>query len=149
MKTKSQKKPRDQSKLSGRSLAFRSRVTNGSVLADYVDGRSIWARRFRDLLHAFEADLGGIDNLSEGQRALARRAALLTVECEFTESKFATLHSQGTTPAGHRLDRYGRTANTLRRLIESLGLNEGRKQRDITPPDHTDKILEHLRAIDV
>ena len=48
----------------------RSRVTNGSKLLPLADGRSVTARRFRDLYEDIAADLGGLDQLSEGQRQL-------------------------------------------------------------------------------
>src|SRR5215467_4363246 len=53
----------------------RSRVTNGSQLLPLTDGRSVTARRFRDLYEGICSDLGGADILSEGQKQLARRAA--------------------------------------------------------------------------
>ena len=48
----------------------RSAVTNGSVLLQGVDGRSIWARRARDLIEAHVADLGGYDLCSEAERSI-------------------------------------------------------------------------------
>ena len=52
-----------QSKLS------RTRVTNGKALfLDGVDGRTLAARRYRDLFHSFVSDLGGMDITSEAQR---------------------------------------------------------------------------------
>ena len=53
----------------------RSAISNGSRLLANVDARSAGARRFRDLVRAFSADLG--DNLSEGDLALVRQAATL------------------------------------------------------------------------
>lgn len=120
-------------KVSGVSLTNRSRITNGSALLGYVDGRSAWARRFRDLLWVYAQDLGSEDLLSEGQRAIIRRAALLQVELEFQEAKFAQMHDEGETPGAKRIDEYQRTAGALRRLIESLGLHQGRVARDVTP----------------
>jgi hypothetical protein len=37
----------------------RSRLTNGKELLPGVDGRSLWARRFRDVLALHLSDLGG------------------------------------------------------------------------------------------
>jgi hypothetical protein len=37
----------------------RSRVTNGRELLPGVDGRSLWVRRFRDVLALHVSDLGG------------------------------------------------------------------------------------------
>jgi hypothetical protein len=50
----------------------KSRVTNGSALLCGIDHRSAWVRRIRDLLAAHIADLGGEDNVSEAEYALAR-----------------------------------------------------------------------------
>jgi hypothetical protein len=71
------------------SPTTRSAVTNGTQLfvVDTIDGRSKEARRFRDVLGQIMDDLGGTDHLSEGQKQLARRAALMSVECEKLEAK--------------------------------------------------------------
>jgi hypothetical protein len=105
----------------------RSRITNGSELLPDVDGRSSWVRRFRDVQALHLSDLGGQANVSEAEKAIARRAACLIVELEQMEQKFAT---QGQSE-GAQLDQYQRVSNTLRRLLESLGLE--RRQRDVTP----------------
>jgi hypothetical protein len=96
----------------------RSRVTNGRELLPGVDGRSLWVRRFRDVLALHLSDLGGESNTSEAEKALARRAACLIVELEQMEIRFAAAGSAD----GNLLERYQRGANTLRRLLESLGL---------------------------
>jgi hypothetical protein len=51
----------------------RSRVSNGSKLAIAVDGRTVWARRYRDILRAFTEALGGAP--SEFEKTLLRSAA--------------------------------------------------------------------------
>ena len=58
----------------------RSRITNGSALLAGVDGRSSYARRLRDVMVLHLSDLGGEDNVSEAERSLVRRAAVLTVK---------------------------------------------------------------------
>jgi hypothetical protein len=104
----------------------RSRVTNGKTLfADGGDMRTPWARRLRDLWEAHVADLGGIDATSEAERSIARRAAVLTVELERMEAAFAVSDS---TP--EQLTLYQMAANSLRRMLESLGLK--RRPRDVT-----------------
>jgi hypothetical protein len=104
----------------------RSQVTNGRLLPN-VDGRSTWARRCRDLIGLHVADKGGDENVSEAERAIIRRAAVLITECEILEGKFAL-----TEGASERdLDLYQRTANSLRRLLEAIGLQ--RRSRDVTP----------------
>src|SRR4051794_18888292 len=56
----------------------RSRVTNGKKFLANVDGRSVWARRARDIVQAHVSDLGGADNTSEAERSIVRRAAAIT-----------------------------------------------------------------------
>jgi hypothetical protein len=105
----------------------RSRITNGkSILPKIVDARTVWARRARDLMALHLQDLGGDDAVSEAERAILRRAVTLIIELEMLEVKFATEGSKG-----YQIDRYQRVSNTLRRLLESLGLQ--RRPRDVTP----------------
>jgi hypothetical protein len=58
-------------------------------------------RRFRHVLASIAADLGGVDRLSEGQKQIARRCAMLSVECEIMPrnrppSSRASRHSAST-----------------------------------------------------
>jgi hypothetical protein len=105
----------------------RSRVTNGRELLPGVDGRSLWVRSFRDVPSLHLSDLGGADNVSEAEKAIARRAACLIVELEQLEVKFAMAGEA----KGWQIDRYQRLANTLRRLLEAWGLQ--RRPKDVTP----------------
>jgi hypothetical protein len=109
------------------SRTNRSRITNRSAVLPDVDGRSTWVRRLRDLIAIHLADLGGVDNVSEAERSIVRRIATLTVELERMESVFAVAGEAK--PA--QIDLYQRTANSLRRLLESVGIE--RRARDITP----------------
>jgi hypothetical protein len=102
----------------------RSRITNGAVLPA-VDGRSTWVRRLRDLIHLHISDLGGPDAISEAERSIVRRAAVLTTELERMEVGFATA---GKADAAE-LAAYVTTANALRRLLETIGLE--RRQLDV------------------
>jgi hypothetical protein len=107
--------------------AARSSISNGRrLLPKVIDGRSLWARRFRDVLALHAADLGGDANISEAERALLRRAATLIVTLEQIELKLA----QGA-DEGKLIDCYQRGANTLRRLLCSLGL--GRRMKTVGP----------------
>src|SRR4051812_29067936 len=76
--------------LSTRKPTGRSRVTNGNELFatnEPIDGRSVASRRFRDILGQLVSDLGGSDRLSEAQRQLCRRVALMCWECEQLEAR--------------------------------------------------------------
>jgi hypothetical protein len=104
----------------------RSAITNGTLLPD-TDGRSAWARRFKDLLSSHVSDLGGDDNISEAKRSLARRAAILECELERLESGFALAGMA--TPES--IDLYARVSGTLARLLERVGIK--RRPKDVTP----------------
>ena len=113
------------------SRTTRSRVTNGSALhLGEVDGRSEAARRFRDVLAEIVSDLGGSDTLSEGQRQLARRAALMSVQGEKMEAAAV---------AGEAfdLDAFGALSDRLGRVFNRLGLK--RVAREVRSP-----ILDHF-----
>jgi hypothetical protein len=107
--------------------SHRSRVTNGTTLLPNVDGRSMWARRMRDLMALHLSDLGGEAAVSAAEKSIIRRAATLTVELERMEERFAT---EGEADA-EALDLYSRTSGNLRRLLEAIGLR--RRPKDITP----------------
>src|ERR1035437_6070752 len=105
----------------------RSRISNGSHILPGVDGRSTWARRLRDLIALHLSDLGGDDAVSEAERSIIRRVAALTVELERMEAVFAVAGEA----SPEQIDLYQRTANSLRRLLEAVGLH--RRARDVTP----------------
>jgi hypothetical protein len=103
----------------------RSAVTNGKRLfVESLDERTVWARRYRDLINSIASDAGGIGQLSELRLALVRRAAAIIVEIERLEGCLAK---------GELIDVdvLGRLTGHLRRLAETLGLD--RVSRDVTP----------------
>lgn len=125
------------SKGRSRSTRNRSRLTNGAVVD--ADRRGAWARRLRDLVEIHLGDLGGIDAVSAAERSIVHRAAVLMVELELLEVKFAT------SPDGAQasdLDLYQRTSNSMRRLLETVGLQ--RRAKDVTPT--LDQLAEQMRA---
>ena len=92
-----------------------------------MDGRSTWVRRLRDLISLHLSDLGGEDAVSEAERSIVRRIATLTVELERMELGFAVAGAA----LPDQLDLYQRTANSLRRMLEAVGLK--RVARNVTP----------------
>jgi hypothetical protein len=103
-------------------------VTTGkSLFIGDVDGRGEIARRFRDILAEIVSDLGGSNVLSEAQRQLARRAATISVQCEFIEAEIAA----GGEISADRLDQYGTMTDRLGRALGRLGMK--RVAKDITP----------------
>jgi hypothetical protein len=113
----------------------RSAIANGKLLPG-VDQRSSWVRRARELIAEHISDLGGENNTSAAERSLVRRCAVLTTELERLETKFA---SAGEASADD-LDLYQKLTNTLRRALESLGLQ--RRAREVLP-DPLDYAREH------
>jgi hypothetical protein len=116
--------------LEGSKSKGRSRISNGSNILPAVDGRSTWVRRLRDLISLHLSDLGGDEAVSEAERSIIRRVSTLTVELERMEPGFATAGEA----LPDQLDLYQRTANSLRRLLEAVGLQ--RRPRDVTPNLH-------------
>lgn len=107
------------------SPRHRSRVTNGKRAFVEGDGKSAWARRWKDIVALHAADLGGPDALSEAQASLCRRCATLEVELEQLEGRLSMGRSVD-------LDVYARVAGHLRRYLETLGVR--RVSKDVTPP---------------
>ena len=107
-----------------RSVRNRSAVTNRKRLFVDGDGRSPWARRWRDLIELHAGDLGGIDVLSEAQFSLIKRAATIEVELELSEGRMSRSEEVD-------LDIFTRSVSHLRRILETLGIE--RRPRDITP----------------
>jgi hypothetical protein len=106
----------------------RSAITNGRHLLPEIDARSSWMRRLRDLVSLHVADLGGSELVSESELRLVRRAAMLTIQTELLDAKFA---SEGGQASQNDLECYQRVTNTLRRCLETLGLS--RRSKDVTP----------------
>ena len=105
----------------------RSKVTNGKKLfTGEVDGRTVAAKRFRDVLSQIASDLGGSENLSEAQRQLSRRASLLSVQCELMEAD-AILGKE------IDLDAYGMMTDRLGRAFTRLGIKRVARVVDINP----------------
>lgn len=102
--------------------AFRTKKGTGSITLAGVDGRSLMARRFREIHAQIEADMGG--DLTEAQRAIAARAVTLAIWCESAEADLA----QG---GEFNAQEYSTVANAMRRLLCDLGLE--RRAKDVTP----------------
>jgi hypothetical protein len=102
----------------------RSKVTNGRQLFIDGDARLKVSRRFRDVLASIATDLGGVDRLSEGQKQIARRCAMLSVECEIMESAAVAGEPFDLETCGQLTDRLGRA-------FQRLGLR--RVMHDVTP----------------
>jgi hypothetical protein len=109
-------------------LQRRSRVTNGKLFVELRNANSPWARRLRDLITLHISDLGGPDAISEAEKMLVRRSAMLALQCEMIEQRWA---ANGGEASDKSLLTYQRVAGSLRRILKSLGL--GRRTKDVTP----------------
>jgi hypothetical protein len=110
----------------------RSRLTNHVDLLPHVtDGRAPAARRFRDLVRRYVADMGGVDRCSEVKLRLIRRLAATVVIAEQVEVRMIN---------GENTDimQLCTLASTTVRISSRLGLE--RRMRDVEPID------EYLRS---
>ncbi len=102
----------------------KSRVTNGADILPHVDGRSLLARRYRDIASAVTSDQGGADHLSEARLQLIRRFAAACVLAEDLESRLAR---------GEKIDiaQHALLVSSLVRVARQIGVN--RVAKNITP----------------
>lgn len=116
----------------------RSRIANGSaILLGAKDERSLYVRRMKEVIAEHVTDRGGYDSMSAAEKSLIRRVAVLTIELEKLETRFAEDPSVGE----RTLDLYSRTAGNLGRLLERLGIK--RKER---PPKTLEGYLAERAA---
>ncbi len=129
--------------LTQRKTKARSRVTNGkSLFPKEVDQRTLYYRRFRDLIDLLSTDLGGADRLSTSEVAILRTAATHMAVLEQLEMKFALAEGGA---SNEDLMVYQTLSNSMRRLLKELGIK--RKARDVTPQTPRDylrsRIIDH------
>ena len=100
-----------------------------------LDGRTVAAKRARELIESIEVDLGGSDSLSEGTKQLVQRAAVLGTYVESCEAQWL---------AGKAVDltNYLAAINAQRRVLATIGLQ--RVPRDVTPT--LDEIAEEIHT---
>ena len=94
------------------------------VTLDELDGRTLAAKRARQLVDDFTSDLGGDSNLSTAERELIQRAAILGTILGNYEAHWLV---EGAVPLGEYLP----CVNAQKRVLETLGLQ--RRPRDVTP----------------
>jgi hypothetical protein len=95
-----------------------------------VDGRTASARRFRDLVRAYENEVGG--NLTEVDRGLIRQAAALTFKAETLQSDLVN----GNPVDGDQLIRL---TGTARRIMSAIS-EKARHRKEPAPT-----LQDHLR----
>jgi hypothetical protein len=110
----------------------RSMVTNGRRMFPR-DSKAARTRRFSDVFFLILRELGGFDRATEAQRQLARRAAMLSMECERLEAATVEGRTEFDTLA------YARLSDSLGRALARLGL--GRRLKDVSSPVDLDHFL--------
>jgi hypothetical protein len=121
--------PEGASPRADRKVYARSRLTNGKDILPNIDGRSLIARRYRDICAAIAADQGGLEQLSEARLQLIRRYAALCVMAEKMESRLVQ---------GAEIDiiEHAQLTATMVRVAQRIGLD--RIPRDVSSPSLAD-----------
>jgi hypothetical protein len=102
----------------------RARFTRtGIEMPRNVDGRTLRARRYRDIVNSLVDELGGAAAISEADRILVRQAASLSLQAE--ELERAVIVGDAVSN-----DELVRLSGTARRLLETL-----RAKADTRKPD--------------
>jgi hypothetical protein len=105
---------------------------NGGDVFSNVVGRSMTARRYRDIIRALMADQGGADQCSESRKHLVRRFAAAAVLAEQLETQLAR---------GEEIDitAHALLTSTLVRIARCIGID--RPAKNTTP-----SLREYLAA---
>jgi hypothetical protein len=107
-----------------RKAQARSRLSNGRDVLPNVDGRSLVARRYRDIVCAVASDQGGVEQLSEARLQLIRRFSGASVLAEQMEARLAR---------GEEIDiqQHALLVSTMVRVAQRIGID--RVPRDVVP----------------
>ena len=107
-----------------RKPTFRSAVTNGRDVLPGVDGRTLIARRYHDIMSAILIDQGGEDRCSESRKQLIRRFTAAAVLAEQMEARLVS---------GEQIDvqEHALLASSLVRVAQRIGVN--RIPRNLAP----------------
>jgi len=104
------------------------------MFADIGDGRTVWARRWNDLVLAHASDLGGYETLSEAQVSICKRAAAIECQLEKWEGEMSA-----SIPVD--IEAYARLASRLCRLFEMIGI-----RRRATPLDPLSELAKAVEG---
>jgi hypothetical protein len=131
-------KPRASDPAPDRQRFARSRVSNGKDLLPGIDGRSLVARRYRDIASAVLLDQQNGQPISEARLQLIRRFAACACLAEQMEARLAN---------GETIDisEHSQLCSSLFRLAQRIGL--GRTPKNITPT--LEEYLEAKRNADI
>jgi hypothetical protein len=130
--------PKKSPDYAARKKEAKSRVSNGQEILPNVDGRTLIARRYRDIAAAMVSDSGGEDHCSETRIQLIRRFSAAAVLAEAMEAELAN---------GKQIDlnEHALLSSTLVRIASRLGIN--RLPKNVVPHLH-DYIAERVYVND-
>jgi hypothetical protein len=111
----------------------KSRVSNGADLMIGIDGRSVIARRYRDISSAILQDLGGLSECSEALVQVVRRFAAVACLCENLEAKL--INGEPVSAPEHAL-----LCSTLCKLGQRIGLR--RLPRSVQTPSLAEYLID-------
>jgi hypothetical protein len=114
-----------------------SAVSSGRRMFVHGDASSAWSRRYRDIVAGHVSDLGGRAMLSEAEISLIKRVSTLELECEQAEGKLSMGQEID-------LDLYQRMLNSLRRALETLGIE--RRAKTVTADGIEVEAFSPMRA---
>jgi hypothetical protein len=114
------------------STTNRSAVTNGSKLLVGIDGRSPMARRFRDLVQAYSAEIGG--ELTQFEKAMVKQAASLAIAAETMQAKVINGELVNS-------DDLIRISSEVRRILDALAEKAGKRKP--AAPTMSQLLAEH------
>ena|ERR1700675_4696978 len=126
------------------SKANRSAVTNGSKLLVGIDMRSPTARRYRDLVQAYTAEIGG--DLAEGalplsqtEMAMIKTAASLSLTAELMQADIVNGKPANT-------DDLIRLSSEVRRILDAITLKAGKRKPEVPAQAWQDFLASHQAA---
>jgi hypothetical protein len=97
----------------------RSRVTNGSRTLIGVKGSSKYGRRFRDLIDAYTAEIGG--DLTQFEKAMVKQAAALAIKGEMMQAQVVNNEPID-------LDAMIRLSSEVRRILAEIAGKAGKRK---------------------
>jgi hypothetical protein len=120
-----------------RPIGNRSKVTNGRHVLPGTSANSLIGRRYRDLVAAIAADMGGADNLSEAKAQMVRAYASISVQREAMEAKLVNGEAID-------LEAYCKLISSQVRVSMRLGMKRERPSKDITPPPTRASLADYV-----
>ena len=102
----------------------RSAITNGKRLLEGISMRTAAGRRYRDLVEAYTAEIGG--ELSQTEMAMVKQAAALAIQSEAMQADIVNRKPVDT-------DALIRISGTAKRILDALRDRAGKRKLTAEP----------------